>query len=93
MIRAARTLGVDSTYCSAEVCELEMHGCEGPESVDVDRVALPTVEPHFNLGPLLVDEDVRAGYEDPATLEQPPYPHEELSTVLRYSTFQLLGGS
>ena len=35
---------------------------------------LPVVEPHFGLAPLLVDADVRAAYEEPATLEQPEVP-------------------
>ena len=49
----------------------DMRGCghDGAESVDVPRVALPEVEPRFDLAPFLVDDDVRAGYLDPATLE------------------------
>ena len=54
-------------------------GHDGPESVDVSRVALPEVEPHFDLAPFLIDDDVRAGYLDPATLEPAAKLERELS--------------
>ena len=59
--------------------ELGGNGQQGPESVDVPRVALPETEPHFDLTLLLVDDDVRDGYLDPATLERPEAPQRELS--------------
>ena len=59
--------------------ELGGNGQQGPESVDVPRVALPETEPHFDLTPLLADDNVRDGYLDPATLERPEAPQRELS--------------
>ena len=57
-------------------------GHDGPETVDVSRVALPAVAPHFDLTPYLLDAELRAGYLDPATLEQPVPPPEETTLVL-----------
>ena len=40
----------------------------GAEDVDVDRLALPKVEPALDLAPLLVDDHLRRGFLDPASL-------------------------
>ena len=51
------------------VGELSLSADSGAEPVDVARVDFPAVRPHLDLAPLLVDDDVRAGYVDPASLE------------------------
>ena len=81
LIGAVRGLQTEVPYGRRSVVlgELDQKRQQGPESVDVPRVALPEVEPHFDLAPLLVDEAVRNGYLDPATLEHTNCPRSEWS--------------
>ena len=63
LIGATRQLHADAPYCRASKVLGDLRVCryDGPGSVDAPRVALPEVEPHFDLAPFLVDADVRPG--------------------------------
>lgn len=81
LVSVTRRLQAEVPYSriSKVLGDLGECGHDGPESVDVSRVALPEVEPHFDLAPFLIDDDVRAGYLDPATLEPAAKLERELS--------------
>ena len=91
LVNTARRLQADVPYSRASkvLGNLGECGHDGPESVDVPRVALPDVEPHFDLAPFLVEADVRAGYIDPSTLERGAQLESALTDAEEHALHQL----
>ena len=81
LVNSVRRLQVDVPYgrVSTVLGDVGEGGYGGSEGVDVSRIALPTDTPHFDLTPFLVDDDVRGGYLDPTSLEEPGAPPQNAS--------------